>query len=260
MTERRIESGENAQIKAAKKLLEKKGRDRAGAFLIEGKRLVEDALRLGAQVTALFAADGADVPQGVSCDVFRLPERLFATLKTTVNSQGILGVVKNLDRPITPSSFENLSFAVYLDCVSDPGNLGTIIRTADAAGAEAVVLSKGCVDLYNPKVARATMASLFAVPVYREQTYGEGLETLLNAGFDAVAGSLEATESCFDADLTGKCAIVVGNEANGVSDAVLARCDRKVIIPMRGGAESLNAAVACGVLMYEYVRQNRKMR
>ncbi|WP_164821836.1 TrmH family RNA methyltransferase, partial [Paenibacillus koleovorans] len=146
---------------------------------------------------------------------------------------------------------------VCVDGVQDPGNLGTIVRSADAVGATAVVLGRGTVDLYNPKTVRSTMGSLFHLPIVEAE-----LEPLLAEagarGVQLVVTSLQAQESCYAVDFTRGTWFVVGNEGRGVSDSVARHVNRHVIIPMPGGSESLNVAMAATVLLFEASRQRLK--
>ena len=248
-----ITSAQNNIFKHIAKLGEAKYRNKFGEFVLEGERLVCDAVCLGADISFIVVKNGysGKIPQ---CEkVFTFDEKLFSQMKNTVNSQGILAAAK-IKRNTEPD-FSSAKTVVYLDGVSDPGNMGTIIRTCDAAGVDAVVLSKNCVDVFNPKVVRSTMASIFNVKIIFDENC---LETLKNDGFCLIGTHLDAKKSIFDIDFLQKCVIIIGNEANGISKKVLDMCTEKVIIPMVGGCESLNAAVSCSVCVYEALRQ--KMR
>lgn len=258
-----IESAANAIIKQTKKLLDRNGRKKQGAFLIEGQRLVADAILSGVPVSYLLLAQRAvdewnELPP---CEAphYVVSDKVFDTLKDTVHSQGVLAVVPlPQNTALSAGDLTDKRFLLYLDNVMDPGNMGTILRTADAAGVEAVVLSKGCVDVYNPKVVRATVASIFHVPLFFDDSSDGALDLLQASGFHLVGASLEAAVDCYSAVWHGRSAIIIGNEANGIRKQVLKRCDIRVKIPMVGRAESLNAAVACGILCYERLRQNRE--
>ena len=253
-----IESAANPIVKQVKKLSVRSGRKKIGAFLLEGQRLVADAISAGAPIEYLVICDGAQLELPV-CDVPRyvVSKKIFADLQATVHSQGVLAVAAlPQDRILAVGDLTEKQALLYLDNVTDPGNMGTILRTADAAGVDAVVLSKGCVDVYNPKVVRATMASLFHVPLFFDDDADSALDIIKAAAFKLIGASLDGAISCFSADFTGKTALIIGNEANGIRQSILDRCDLQVKIPMIGGAESLNAAVACGVLCYERLRQN----
>ena len=153
----------------------------------------------------------------------------------------------------------NLQGDFYLLCdkLQDPGNLGTIIRTAHAAGVDGIILTKGTVDIYNEKTIRASMGSLFHIPVIYDDKDNTIVKELCNKGFSLLSTSLEGDKDFFEEDLTGKLIISVGNEGNGVSKEIYDLSDKKVKIPMPGGAESLNVAIAASIILYEKVRQNK---
>ena len=142
--------------------------------------------------------------------------------------------------------------------MNDPGNLGTVIRTADACGADAIFLSKGSVDMYNPKVLRSTMGSMFHVPVFQNVELNEISAKLKKNEIPLYAAHLRGDTYPYGLELAEPCAFIIGNEARGLSDEAADLCDRWVKIPMPGQAESLNASIAAGVLMYEVVRQRLK--
>lgn len=252
----KIESNSNTIYKSTKKLLSAHDRKKARLFIAEGFRLVSDAVRHGADIKYILVTagyDGDDFSQKFK--VYELDGKLFESLSSTVNSQGIMAVAAY------PQNDEEKLFAadtqtiVYLDSVCDPGNMGTILRSADAFGADAVVLSKGCVDVFGPKVVRSTMASIFCIPVYADDENGSVLKRLADAGYKVAGTFLDGTEYCHDVDLTGKTVIVMGNEANGICQKTADLCTERVKVPMTGGAESLNVAVCCSVMLYEQLRQ-----
>jgi len=251
-----IDSTSNKIVKHTKKLLERSGRKEFGQFIIEGRRLVNDAILAGADIEYILTEQGVEAIESSDITCFTLSQKAFDALKTTVNSQGIIAVVNaEKGKDFTPSDNERCLY-IYLDGISDPGNMGTIIRTADACGADGIVLSNNCVDIYNPKVVRSTMASIFNVPIYFDDSSRRVVHKMKDAGIKIVSGSLDASKSLFDMDLKGKCAIVIGNEANGITDEILSMSSELVKIPILGKAESLNAAVACAVMVYERLRQN----
>ena len=177
-----------------------------------------------------------------------LADGLFDRLSDTENSQGIVAVAGKPDpRLKTP--------AVILDRLQDPGNIGTIIRTAEAAGFGTLIAIKGTGDIYSPKTARAAAGSLLRVNVFEGLETGEAVRLCREQGIRIVASDLEGSVEYTAADLTGDMALVIGNEGSGVSDEIRQAADDKVKIPMEGTIESLNAAVAAGLLMYESVRQ-----
>ncbi len=147
---------------------------------------------------------------------------------------------------------------LVLDRVADPGNLGTMLRTADAAGIGGAVLLKGCADVYAPKTVRSSMGSLFHLPIMAGADETDLLDGLRRAGYRILVTCLEGAEDLYQADLGGRLAFVMGNEANGVSARLLAAADKRVYIPMQGRAESLNVAMAAGIVMFEALRRQRR--
>ena len=156
--------------------------------------------------------------------------------------------------------FRETPHVLVLENIQDPGNLGTIFRTAEAAGATGIVLSKDCVDLYNPKVIRSTMGAIFRIPfIYTDDLKGT-IDELKREGITVYAAHLKGENSYDMEDYKTACAFLIGNEGNGLTEETAACADRKILIPMEGGAESLNAAVASAVLMFEAGRQRRNKR
>ncbi len=251
-----IDSTSNKIIKHTKKLLDRGGRKENRQFIIEGKRLVCDAAENGADIAYILFEQGAEIslPEGITA--YELSHKAFSALKTTVNSQGILAVVNMPEKDDFSPVDSDKCLYIYLDGIADPGNMGTIIRTADACGADGIVLSENCVDIYNPKVVRSTMASIFNVPLYFDDAERSAIKKMGECGINIVSGSLQGNKSIYEVDFKGKCAVVIGNEANGITDEVIDLSTELVKIPIIGKAESLNAAVACAVMVYERLRQN----
>ncbi len=252
----RIESSSNSIYKNTKKLLSAHDRKKARLFIAEGLRLVSDAVRHGADIKYILVRGsygGEDFSQKFK--VYELDEKLFDDISSTVNSQGIIAVAAYPSNDSERLFDESVRTVVYLDSVCDPGNLGTILRSADAFGADAAVLSRGCADIYSPKVVRSTMASLFAIPVYTDGADMGLLRRLSESGFKVCGTFLDGDVYCHDADLTGRTVIVMGNEANGICEKTAQLCAERIKVPMTGGAESLNVAVCCSVMLYEQLRQ-----
>lgn len=247
-----ITSASNPRYKTIKSLAQKKERLKRGEFTVEGIKSVKDAIKAGAVIdriaisSSFYKNTDFEYPQGVH--ILKTDDYLFNKLCDTETPQGIMAVIKMKNTSdFKPDLTKDY---VYCDNVKDPGNLGTIIRTADAAGLGGVLLSQGCADLYNPKTVRSSMGSFFAIDIIRNID----IIQYKKMGFSLIAGAL--TENTIDyrqADYSKSCIIVVGNEANGVSDKVLELCT-PVKIPIRGGAESLNVSVAAGILIYEIIR------
>ncbi len=239
-----ITSKDNPAVKHVKKLYKKSFRDECGVFIAEGERLVYDAAQSGAELEMLFVTERfANV--NISADnVYTVDEKVMKWISDTDSPQGILAVVKR--RVVTPSQI--CEPAVICDRVSDPGNLGTIIRTADAAGFGSVVLLPGCADAYSPKTVRSTMGSIFHIPVI-------SCELSDIKGMDILCADLDNSSCIYDYDFKKPFGVVIGNEANGVSQEVMTRCSARIKIPMPGRSESLNAAVSFAVIAYEALRQ-----
>jgi TrmH family RNA methyltransferase len=261
-----IESPQNPLIKEVAKLLRKRKRDEP--FLIEGPNLLEAALREGtrARVRKLFytpefkdreAALFERLLAGAAkmdSEVFELSRKALDRITDTGTPQGVAAVAE-LESVSLVECNVNESPVIVLDGIQDPGNLGTIIRTADAAGASAVILIEGeTCDALNPKAMRASAGSIFNLPVVIEKRE-QALAALTSLGLKIIAAAPEGGVEYFDAELLMPLAIVLGNEAKGVSREFMEQADVVVSIPVRGGAESLNVSAAAAVLIYEALRQ-----
>lgn len=252
-----IESKDNKLIKEIKKLKEKRYREEKGQFLIEGFRFVSEALSSDFEVPYVFISTNAhdklvsyaiDKNIRQNTKIISVSENVLKSICDTLTPQGIAAVVNY--RSFTIKNEEG--FYVLCDAVQDPGNMGTIIRSAHAASALGVIITKGTVDIFNQKTLRATMGSIFHVPIVE---YCDAVKQLKQNEFKLLVSSLDAENDFFDIDLTGRLIISVGNEGNGVSSEVIDLADLLVKIPMPGGAESLNVAVASSIMMFERVRQ-----
>lgn len=245
-----ITSADNKIYKQAKKLLSRNERYKTGLFMAEGRRIVEDAVASEA-VSHIFVSANYE-GELYDIDTYRISERMFAALSDTETTQGIIAVCRMKSYDISQISGETL---LVSDGVSDPGNLGTLIRTAECAGVSGVVLLKGTVDPYSPKVVRSTMGSVFRLPIYFAAA--KDVKKYLSE-YNLAVTVLEGSESLYDITFDGKTAVVVGNEAHGVSREIIQIADIRLRIPMCGNAESLNAAAAGSVVMYEIYRQKGK--
>lgn len=248
-----IESNQNKIIKEVNSLKAKKERDKTGLFILEGKRLV-DEIPNSWEIKYLLKAESYSEDINFE-NVYTVKDSLFEKISETVNPQGILAVCHIKEFDVTNVDYSNSPFFVVLENVTDPGNIGTLIRTADAAGADGIFLSKGCVDIYNPKVIRATMGSIFHLPIYRNLNLMDLMEDFKNNNVKTLAAHLKGTSTPYKVDMTTACAVIIGNEANGLSDEISEMASDLVKIPMPGKAESMNAGIAGGILIYEAVRQ-----
>lgn len=263
MTDHRIESKANPIIKATKKLKEKKHRNENQLYLVEGFRFLEEALKSGKIIDKIFYVPEKEEdfrkyiePYLKGEEIYAVPEALLKELSSTVHPQGVVGVVHmDEDSNITDAGPFRNSMYIYLDGLQDPGNLGTIIRSAHAAEAGGILLGRNTVDPYSDKVLRSSMGSIFHLPIYSD---GEMmLKTLQNQGYKLAVTSLDATKSIYEEDLTKNLILVIGNEGSGVTMDIQERAEVLLKIPMPGGAESLNAAVAASVILFEKVRQTQ---
>lgn len=254
-----ITSKENRLIKQVRLLAQKKYREETHSYLVEGYKMVKEAILAQETVLHVILCEETgekekqqELVNILSSDCIEwVSAAVFQSLTDTVSPQGILAVVQEKEVPAEYTS--TVLFA--LDHLQDPGNLGTIIRTLDAAGYSELLLSEGTAELYNPKVVRSTMGSIFRLQCHTTLNLKEELMQLQQKGYDIVITSLDATKSCYDLNFEQKMVLVIGNEANGVQPEIQALANQKIKIPMLGKAESLNAAVATSILAYEGVRQ-----
>ncbi len=187
--------------------------------------------------------------------IYVVTDDIFMRMSDTQTPQGIIAVVKMQETDAADVMRKHDGFFLILESIQDPGNMGTIIRTGDAAGVSGIFLSRGCVDLYNPKVLRATMGSIFRVPCIKCDDITSIIGKLKENGIKVIAAHLKGAESYFNVDMRSGIAIIIGNEANGISENVSEKADLLVKIPIPGKAESLNASIAAALMMYEAVRQ-----
>ena len=257
-----IQSRSNPKIKEWKKLKERKHRLAEGKDLVEGFRLLEEAFRAGKSILCILLEEGKEEdfdryvkPYLQDEEVLLVSHEALRELSSTVNPQGIVGVVSmgtDIRMPLGVTD-EDTSLYVYLDGLQDPGNLGTILRSAHAAGARGILFGKNTVDPYGEKVLRSSMGSIFHIPLYFQGD--TALEELVKRGFKVAVTSLLAKKSLFQEDLTGNIVVVIGNEGSGITREMEEKGDILLCIPMPGGAESLNASVAASIVLFERVRQ-----
>lgn len=259
-----IKSNQNKLIKHAKSLQKKKYRDLEGEFLVEGVKLVKEAIESDISISALFfridnhtknhIEDIINTCLNKNIPAYGVDDKPFSDISETETSQGVIAIVKKKNYSMDLLFKKDSYNLVILEEVQDPGNVGTIIRTADAFGFDMVILSKGCADVYSGKTIRATMGSLFHIPVITDVE----LESIINKLNQEEVLTLATTPyegtSCFDMEYKYKNAIIIGNESRGISDTLMKHVKLKVIIPMIGKAESLNASVAASLMMYEVMR------
>ncbi|EIF6295957.1 RNA methyltransferase [Clostridium perfringens] len=254
-----IESKNNNLFKEIKKLKEKKHRIKSNKYLIEGLRFVEEAIKSKVSIDSIIFTESFNEKNpdlflkiNENIKLIQMNEALLKQLCSTENPQGIVGVINMQNKELKSGEL-----VVLVDKVQDPGNMGTIIRTAHAAGAAGIVMTKGTVDIYNDKTLRSTMGSIFYIPIVEDDSL-DFVKSLKKEGYKLVVSSLQGKNNFFEENLQGKVMIAVGNEGNGVSDEVYDIADIKVKIPMPGEAESLNVAVATSIMIYEKIRQSFK--
>ncbi|OLS02831.1 TrmH family RNA methyltransferase [Tissierella creatinophila] len=254
-----ITSDKNPIIKEIKALSRKKNRWREKLFIIEGIKVIEEAIKASMGIKYIFfseillEADGGEVFFNKIKDrkeTVKLSTKIFNQITNLDSPQGVLAIVEFKEREITDLYKKELPFIIFLDGLNDPGNLGTIIRTADAFRVDAIVLGEDCVDPYNSKVVRSTMGSIFRVSLYNVKDNEDFFDNMKKRDIDIITTSLSG-KPLERKDFSGGFVLVIGNEANGVRKNIIERSTKEIKIPMPGGAESLNAGVAASIIMYE---------
>ncbi len=241
-----IQSAQNKRYKDWKKLLTKKGREQQELYLLEGPHLIQEALNEKEMLECLIVEEGTEGWENCQeAEIFSLPHELFSELAQTETPQGILAVCKLKRQVFSPQKGQY----VLVDALQDPGNLGTIIRTADAFGMDGVFLGRGTTDLYNQKVLRAAQGSHFHIPVYHADLV-KLLPSLKSSGVTVYGTSLSGTPITADYQSDEHFALMIGNEGAGVNPLLNESADQQLKIQMWGKAESMNVAVAAGILMH----------
>ena len=266
-----INSKSNQSYKLFQKLNTKKYRDKLGLYLIEGENLLEEAFKNGAEVDSILIRDDEKNlvrPWMEESRVFVVEKKLFKELAQTETSQGVMAAVKKPELSLD-KFYEDEDFVVngsrnslqgnlvILDRLQDPGNIGTIIRTADAAGYGLIIAMKGTADIFAPKVVRAAAGSLFRMNIAIAETEEELIRFIRAAGKKLVTACPVGSRYYYEEDISRNVALIVGNEGNGISDSLIEKSDLKVNIPMSGNIESLNVSAAAAILMYEAVRRKQ---
>ncbi len=254
-----IKSKDNNTLKEIKKLKEKKYRIENKKFIIEGFRFLEEGFKSDFIIDRLFikesSVDKFKEKFSLYIDeyeekIFIINDNLFKNISGTENSQGVLAILQMKEENFNKEE----GLYILADKVQDPGNLGTIIRTAHSASCKGVILTKDTVDLYNEKTLRATMGSIFNIPIIHDEDL-VFTKKLISEGYNLVCSSLQTDKNFFEVNLVDNAIIAVGNEGNGISDEVMNLATCKVKIPMLGNTESLNVAIAASIMIYEGVRQ-----
>ncbi len=260
-----ITSLSNPQIKNLIQLQKKpRARMEQGAFVTEGVKMFEES-KAGGHLVKVYASErfyeekwreATDYFNGFPYEI--VADRVLKEASDTLTPQGIMAVVRkpvyDLKKIITAPDANLL----LLEDIRDPGNLGTILRTAEGAGITGIILSKASVDMYNPKVIRSTMGAIYRMPFVYAEDFEDILVQIKKNNISIYAAHLNAAFAYDEVNYMGKCAILIGNEANGLSNEIAGMSDRYIKIPMAGKVESLNAAISAAILMYEVYRQRRK--
>jgi len=265
-----IQSSTNKTIKYIKSLQLKKYRDEHGKFIIEGEKLLREALDYKAPISMVLASESfaeseryAELEtclKNINIPIYYADDRIFKEAGETETPQGLIAIVDKMDFNLDSILLREEICIVMLDEVRDPGNAGTIIRTADACGIDAVLLSKGSVDLYNGKTIRATMGSLFHIPVIQSLNTTEAIIRMKETKVVTIGADPHSSESCIDLPHYKRFAIIIGNESQGIGSQITALLDKNIKIPMPGRAESLNAGIAASILMYEFSIRKRHVK
>jgi len=262
-----ITSLKNQKVGEALKLMERRSREETGLFLIEGVKELSLALKSGIKLFRLFYCEElfkgdeereiikTALKQGA--ELIPVTSNVFKKMVYREGSFGLLAEAEQFKRELKDISLAVPPLLVVVESAEKPGNLGAILRSADAAGADGVIVCGTGADIYNPNVVRASMGALFTIPVV-ESTAEETIRWLKDKDIMIVAATPHADKSYFDADLKGACAIIMGSEHEGLSNVLLKAADIRIMIPMKGKADSLNLSTATAVMLYEAVRQRRR--
>ena len=256
-----ITSKDNELIKHIRKLKDKKYRDESNEYVVEGVKLVEEAVKENAKIKQIIVCEDTtrtyEIPTHIMLEIARyecisVSNKIFNIITQVTNPQGIMAIIEKNAQDAQIDYSQDI--IVVLDDVQDPGNLGTILRTVDSIGLNQIIVSKGTADAFNSKVVRSTMGAIFRIKIIEVENLAQAIKEMRKHHFKLMVTSLQTKNSIYDIDFNKKI-IVIGNEANGVTKESQDMADEKAKIPMLGRTESLNASVAAGVVMYEYVRQ-----
>ena len=269
-----ITSTSNQRIKELSQIQKKsKVRSREGVFVAEGIRMVRETpyerlvslyfsesfeKKYGNEVLDAISGGDLKIREQIRRKTEILSDAVFSYVSDTKTPQGVLAVVRQMEYTLEQMTDGVIPHLMILDNLQDPGNLGTIFRTAEAAGVTGIIMSRDCVDIYNPKVIRSTMGAIFRVPFVIADSLPEVIFQLKQNGVSVYAGHLKG-DVFYKQDYRDGSAFLIGNEGNGLTDEITALADHKIKIPMKGKVESLNAAVSATILMYETMRQREFM-
>ena len=260
-----ITSTQNETIKEIERLKTTKGRKEAQAYLLEGVRFLEEALKSGARIrqafftSRMFETDRTKVLMDqlkTQCVLLQeVSEHVLKKISDTDSPQGVVVVMEKPQSEETAFFEPSIGMAILLEEIQDPGNLGTILRTAYAAGVKEIFLSKGTVDPFNPKALRSTMGAIFNLRLHTGVDSIEIINMARSQGYKALVADLHKAEPYYEVDFNEKFLLVMGNEAQGLNSETIEACNKAIKIPMPGGAESLNVSLATGIILFEALRQ-----
>lgn len=265
-----IQSSTNKTIKYIKSLQLKKYRDEYGRFAIEGEKLIKEALDYKASISMVLLSQSfaeserhdelaADL-KNRNIPLYYANDRSFKDAGETDTPQGVIAVAEKMEYSLDSIINEDELCMVLLHEIRDPGNAGTIVRTADACGLDAVLLSKGSVDLYNGKTIRSTMGSLFHIPVIQNLDTLETILKLKAMKVITIGADPHSSTNCIELPSYKKSAIIIGNESQGICSEISSMLDQNAAIPMPGRAESLNAGIAASIMIYEFSVRKRHVK
>ena len=261
-----ITSKDNSNIKLYQKLvLSKKARNEHNMFPLEGVRIICDAVTENLELHCVFVTEFAAEKYGEALNlliennleskILYISDEISSKLSDTKNSQGFFAICKKLDKINSADKILTNGKFLILNNLQDPGNIGTIIRTADAVGISGIILTDDCCDIYNPKLIRATMGSLFRVNLWCEIPIDEILNFFKEKSIETYAAVIDTDVlSLTECDFSKSCAVVIGNEGNGLPKEISNKCNNKLTIKMQGNINSLNVAMATGIIMWEMLK------
>ena len=261
-----ITSKDNSRLRRARAVRD--GRE-PGTLFVEGVRLAHELVRSALRPLAIFVLEElsekhaslvADLARDSETEIHRVSPKIYDSITDTENTQGIVVLAEKPKRQNLKAAAAENSLFVYLNKINNPSNLGAVVRTAEAAGHICVITSPGSTDVYSPKALRASMGSVFRVPIFTDVPLAEAVEIARNNNVRVVAADVGANQSYVEADWRGARMLVLGSEAHGLDAKELSLMDEVVLIPMENGVESLNLAVSAGILLFDAKRQRAEAR
>ena len=259
-----ITSPKNQKIKQIKSLYRRKNRWDTGLFIIEGVKIIEECIDNNYLLESIIYSDelfstngGVEIYERIKSyeNLIYVPNSLFKEISDMESPQGIMALAKVTERSVEDLYRKDNPFILFLEEIQDPGNMGTIIRTADSFNLDGIIVSEGSVDIYNPKVIRSTMGSIFRMPIYHIEDNIETIERFKSMGFKIYATSLQGEDYIYNMNFKDPSLILIGNESKGLSSELHSLAHKWLKIPILGGAESLNVAIATSIIIYEGIKQ-----